>query len=613
MCFLPRSSGGVARSGMVRDWASHEVLSMEKLCVHFTDTSTTSNKQQPTTRRQINIMLASLVRTPSLSTNLATIRGCYRLRKPFKLITGSRLRQLPVLRCATTKSSSTASSTTTTGPLYQVVEFRVRDSDNASMIEDGTTSKSTTKPCSSRTIYQNDGSSSQWQVVTTNTHESTTSTSNQSDSNHNHTSFQQFQFQPKQLLTTLVTYFLPARYPHSVAEGYAKFSLLAFGASVAGSAAMVLSTQTLLLAVGVVGSNSIHAGNNAPIMAGALNWVLKDGIGQLGGVLWASKMGETRRLDADPKRARMVAALCLDGASLLEILSPLVYSAWVLPVACGANIAKNIGFLTASASRAAIHQSLARQGNLADVTAKAASQSMAAGLIGTTIGIGLSTLLNHDATNFILGFCVLSVFHQGGNYFSLKAVPLQHFNRHRLHLLVSHFLETKTILNPSELANYEQFFPLGNRKPDDSHTWLSIGSSLQVLCPGPHSVSDFNNLRTLLQEEAYLLNFVDATNRIELVFLQHATGTDLLRGMYHAHVLHSTTIQNKGTEDIDTNNTSTVDSVKASYQKAKASFESFHDELVKNSWQTGTDVTNIEPRAAYRLKIEDSDGRLIQQ
>lgn len=48
MCFLPRSSGGVARSGMVRDWASHEVLSMEKLCVHFTDTSTTSNKQQAT-------------------------------------------------------------------------------------------------------------------------------------------------------------------------------------------------------------------------------------------------------------------------------------------------------------------------------------------------------------------------------------------------------------------------------------------------------------------------------------------------------------------------------------------------------------------------------------
>lgn len=60
---------------------------------------------------------------------------------------------------------------------------------------------------------------------------------------------------------------------------------------------MVLSTQTLLLAVGVIGSNAQKAG----IMAGALNWVMKDFAGQLGGVLFASQMGKTRAFDADPK------------------------------------------------------------------------------------------------------------------------------------------------------------------------------------------------------------------------------------------------------------------------------------------------------------------------
>ena len=76
-----------------------------------------------------------------------------------------------------------------------------------------------------------------------------------------------------------MTHFLPAQYPKSVAPGYFKFVSYYFIASVAGSASMVLSTQTLLLAVGVAGANAHQAG----IMAGAFNWVMKDFAGQVGG------------------------------------------------------------------------------------------------------------------------------------------------------------------------------------------------------------------------------------------------------------------------------------------------------------------------------------------
>ena len=132
----------------------------------------------------------------------------------------------------------------------------------------------------------------------------------------------------------------------------------------------------------------------APLLAGAWNWVVKDGIGQLGGVLVASRLSQfSKTLDADPKRWRMTAALSLDMAAGIEIVTPLAPSVWVLPLAVAANLLKNIGFLTASASRAALHQSLATAGNLADVTAKAGSQSMAAGTIGTFLGVGFSTSL----------------------------------------------------------------------------------------------------------------------------------------------------------------------------------------------------------------------------
>ena len=176
----------------------------------------------------------------------------------------------------------------------------------------------------------------------------------------------------KAIPTKAVRLLLPANYPHSVADGYLGFVSFCFTASIAGSASMVLSTQTLLLAVGIVGQGS--SGTSAGLMAGALNWVMKDFMGQLGGIVFASKMGKTKAFDNDPKRWRMVAATALDGATLLEILSPLCHSSLVLPIASIANIGKNIGFLTASASRASLHQSLAVSGNLGDVTVKAGSQ-----------------------------------------------------------------------------------------------------------------------------------------------------------------------------------------------------------------------------------------------
>jgi Vitamin B6 photo-protection and homoeostasis len=171
---------------------------------------------------------------------------------------------------------------------------------------------------------------------------------------------------PAQLQEKVLSHFLPADFPHSVAPGYIQYATYGFIASVAGSAGMILSTQTLLLAVGVVGS-SPESQAVAPIMAGALNWVLKDGIGQFGGVLFASVLGQTRNLDVYPKQWRMVAAISLDCATFLELLSPMVPSWFVLPIASMATVGKNIGFLTASASRAALHQALAIRGNsLAD-------------------------------------------------------------------------------------------------------------------------------------------------------------------------------------------------------------------------------------------------------
>jgi hypothetical protein len=155
-----------------------------------------------------------------------------------------------------------------------------------------------------------------------------------------------------------------------------------------------LSVQSLLFAVGI--------GSGAALpLAAAANWVLKDGLGQVGGILYAAILNT--RFDADPKRWRWVSALVLDLSSLLEMCTPF-FPGLFLPIAgelccsqCSgmnrkvallgenhfrppacrasaalANVGKNVAWLSASATRAGIHQSLALHGNLADVTGKGA-------------------------------------------------------------------------------------------------------------------------------------------------------------------------------------------------------------------------------------------------
>jgi hypothetical protein len=432
--------------------------------------------------------------------------------------------------------------------------------------------------------------------------------------NKNNSSLLQNQLQaiPKKAVSLL----LPAQYPQSVAKGYLGFASFCFTASIAGSAAMVLSTQTLLLAVGIVGQSS----TSTSVMAGALNWVMKDFVGQLGGVVFASQMGKTKAFDSDPKRWRMVSAIALDGATMLEIFSPLCHPSMVLPVASIANIGKNIGFLTASASRATLHQSLAVTGNLGDVTVKSGSQSMLASLVGTSLGIGLSTLLDHDTFNFGICFLGLSAIHQGCTYLSLQSVPLAHFNRHRLHLAMEYYLEHQTIPSPVDVAKIERFLPFVSS--DSSSEWLRIGRALREVCQTP---IELEHCLASVPNEAYLVRWNKETQNIDLIFFNDAKEQDLCRGVYHACLIRQKTCQMAvaGSDPTTTTLTSKVvctnestnresrtreipfenNITQQTHIQVQKNFPHLFEQLHTQGWETSSGVTDVEDKTAHRVQI----------
>ena len=86
-------------------------------------------------------------------------------------------------------------------------------------------------------------------------------------------------------------HFMPVGYPQSVHPSYTPYVVWSMVGSTASACGGVLSMQALLYAIGL-GAGSIPA-------AAALNWVIKDGLGQLGGVAFASMINN--RFDADAK------------------------------------------------------------------------------------------------------------------------------------------------------------------------------------------------------------------------------------------------------------------------------------------------------------------------
>jgi len=128
----------------------------------------------------------------------------------------------------------------------------------------------------------------------------------------------------------------------------------------------------------------------------------------------------------------------LDLACLLECASPML-TPWFLPIAAVANTVKNISWLSASATRAGIHQSLATEGTLADVTAKAGSQSILGSVLGTGVGIGVASMIPwasgvlglSESWVTVLAFMGLSAGHISTLLLALRKVVLPTLNAER--------------------------------------------------------------------------------------------------------------------------------------------------------------------------------------
>lgn len=233
-------------------------------------------------------------------------------------------------------------------------------------------------------------------------------------------------------------YFLPRGYPLAISPRYLPYAIGQNASIIFSTIGGVLSMQSLLQAIGL-------GANEAIPVAAALNWVIKDGLGQLGGVLFASFVNN--KFDSDPRKWRFLACAAMDGASFIELLTPLA-PGYFLFLASFANIGKNISFLASSASRAAINKSFAWHENLADITAKTGSQAIISSMIGTALGVSVSASLAYFTDSSLLSMALTFLSCSGLSlaslHWSLRHVNIQTLSPERLQMIVNHWLDQVT-------------------------------------------------------------------------------------------------------------------------------------------------------------------------
>jgi hypothetical protein len=174
--------------------------------------------------------------------------------------------------------------------------------------------------------------------------------------------------------------------PEGVTPSYYKFIQWRIIQRYISAIVHVFGTQSLLMGLGIQSKSAA----NALGLSAALNWVLKDALGKIVRMLWASKMG--RKFDPDAKRWRYRSSLLFALGNGLEVMT-YVFPSLFLVLATMANSFKQMSMLTSSATRNALYNSF-RDGskeNIGDITAKGEAQIAIVDLFGIISGVLLSS------------------------------------------------------------------------------------------------------------------------------------------------------------------------------------------------------------------------------
>uniref|UniRef100_A0A1J3E919 Protein root UVB sensitive 6 n=1 Tax=Noccaea caerulescens TaxID=107243 RepID=A0A1J3E919_NOCCA len=313
----------------------------------------------------------------------------------------------------------------------------------------------------------------------------------------------------------LRSYVVPEGFPASVNESYVPYMTFRALKHFFGGAMGVFTTQTLLNSVGASRNSSASA-------AVAINWILKDGAGRVGKMLFAR---QGKKFDYDLKQLRFAGDLLMELGAGVELATAAVPHLF-LPLACAANVVKNVAAVTSTSTRTPIYKAFAKGENIGDVTAKGECVGNIADLMGT----GFSILISKRNPSLVTTFGLLSCGYLLSSYQEVRSVVLHTLNRARFTVAVESFLKTGRVPSLQEGNIQEKIFsfPWVEDRP------VMLGARFKDAFQDP---STYLAVKPFFDKERYMVTYSPTKGKVYALLKNQANSDDILKAAFHAHVL----------------------------------------------------------------------------
>eukprot|EP00088_Acartia_fossae_P013012 TRINITY_DN1673_c0_g1_i10.p1 TRINITY_DN1673_c0_g1~~TRINITY_DN1673_c0_g1_i10.p1 ORF type:complete len:403 (-),score=64.79 TRINITY_DN1673_c0_g1_i10:473-1681(-) len=304
---------------------------------------------------------------------------------------------------------------------------------------------------------------------------------------------------------TLRSIFLPEGYPDSVSSDYIYYqgwdTVQAFASSISGS----IATSAVLQGVGV-------GDETATPLAASITWLLRDGCGMVGRILFAAKFGT--QLDYDCKKWRLFADVLNDVAMFIEILTPSFSKDLTLGVLCCASVSRSLVGVAGGATKAAVAQHQAKAGNMADLAAKDGSQETMVNLLALLVNLTLLPWLAQYKDFVMPLFMLMTCLHIFANYKAVTSLQFSNLNMARLTAILEAYLATGSILSITE-GNKRESLAFSLRRPK-----IRLGASV-------HHSRDIAGMNEILGLDPFYVQF-NKNDIIYIILNSKATTRDIL-------------------------------------------------------------------------------------
>ncbi|CAF3645203.1 unnamed protein product [Adineta steineri] len=323
-------------------------------------------------------------------------------------------------------------------------------------------------------------------------------------------------------LSLFRAFFYPDNYPLSVSSDYGiyQFYNIFQTGCIAISGALAFSALFRGMGVGE---------NTSKYLSAAIVWLLKDGAGMIGRIIFA--WGFASSLDADCKRWHFLGDILNDVACILDLITPYFQPA-LLFISSISNICRAVTGVIHGSTRTVIFQHQARHNNVADITAKCSSLETMVSLVALFVNVALLSIL---PISFIWPiFIILTCGHLWGNYKAKRCILFNVFNHQRFHLVCLEYFQTngKQILSIEQVNDQEPIL-FKTSIPYYSHIGMSLNSIPERIFPTQEQLEKFHTN----EYERFLILYDKQTNTFYVLLKPHSDTDDLIRINFFIEIL----------------------------------------------------------------------------